>query len=110
MSNATKDIVGKIVEDILLEHIEINEENQVVENATEVLEKIEETIKTPCLSIDTSDEQVETEIKETLSLENPSLLETVEIEKTKETVAEVAEVINDKRFSICCFFSKSKQL
>jgi hypothetical protein len=107
MSDATKDILGKIVEDILLDHIENNSSEIIEENANEIVEKIEETMNKPELSIDTTIEQIETEIKESLSLQIPSSFETIEIENTKETLTNVAEGV-DERFSICCFFSKKQ--
>jgi len=115
MSDATKDLLGKIVEDIILDHIENNssekvEENQIVENVTEKVEevtelttaKLEELRKQP-LTIEIP------ENIEILSVVIPSSLETLENEKSKETTVKVAEVIDEEIFSVCCFSIKKKQ-
>jgi len=118
MSDTTKDFLGKIVEDILLDHIEkISsenvEENQIVENVTEKVEEvtdsttasIEELRKQP-LTIDIPENIENNEI---LSLHFPSSLEIIETEKPKETIVKVAEVIDEEIFSVCCFSITKKQ-
>jgi hypothetical protein len=124
MSDTTNDVLGKIVEDIILDHIENNssenvEEKQIIENVTEKVEKVEEIITKPELTTAlieelrkqplTIDIPENIENNEILSLDFPSSLEIIETEKPKETIVKVAEVINEEIFSICCFSITKKQ-
>jgi len=136
MSDATKDVLGKIVEDIILDHIENNssekiEENQIVENVTEKVEEVTELTSAKLEELSKQQEEVTElttakleelkkqpltiEIPENIeniemsSLRFPSSLETFENEKPKETTVKVAEVIDEEIFSVCCFSIKKKQ-